>query len=88
MIRNLQPVMSAVILVRPKTDRSRDMVTLRNVVDAARVPVLYEGSVQGGVTLMKRSGRSLGTVLITGSHFVVGEASAALAGKKYLTINQ
>jgi len=36
---------------------------------------------------VRRAGKR-GVVLVTGSHFVVGEMLAARKGKNYLTINQ
>ncbi|HLE31630.1 MAG TPA: folylpolyglutamate synthase/dihydrofolate synthase family protein [Bacteroidota bacterium] len=88
MIAALRAVASSVVVVQPKTERARDVADLRRGFKAARVPVVFSGSVRDGMTAARRKAGATGTVLVTGSHFVVGEALALLEGKKYLTINQ
>lgn len=88
MIVALRPIVSGAVIVQPSTERARALGELNREFQSANVPVLFAGSVRRGIAFAVRRAGSLGTVLITGSHFVVGEALASLEGKKYLTINQ
>jgi hypothetical protein len=45
------------------------------------------GDVAGGIASAIHNGGGV-PILVTGSHFVVGEALASINGEKYLTINQ
>jgi dihydrofolate synthase/folylpolyglutamate synthase len=88
MIAALRPIISGAVIVQPSTERARALGELNREFQSANVPVLFAGSVRQGIAFAVKRAGSVGTVLITGSHFVVGEALASLEGKKYLTINQ
>lgn len=88
MIAALRPIASGAIIVQPSTDRARSAKELMKEFKSAKIPILFTGSVRQGTAFAVKEAGSIGTVLITGSHFVVGEALAYLEGKKYLTINQ
>jgi dihydrofolate synthase/folylpolyglutamate synthase len=88
MIAALRPIISGAVIVQPSTERARALGVLNREFQSANVPVLFAGSVRQGIAFAVKRAGSVGTVLITGSHFVVGEALASLEGKKYLTINQ
>lgn len=88
MIASLSSVASFAVAVQPKTGRAREAEELKREFEARHVPVVFTGTVPAGVAFARRKAGSNGTILVTGSHFVVGEALAFLEGKKYLTINQ
>ena len=88
MVATLREVSSCAILVQPATERAQEATVLKRQFKEVDVPVLFTGSVRDGITFAMKKAGSVGTVLVTGSHFVVGEALAFLEGKKYLTINQ
>lgn len=88
MIRILASAARSVAAVQPGTNRSLDAAQTESEFRRHRIPVIYRGDVRGGVRRAVAAAGKKGTVLITGSHFVVGEALAALKRKKYLTINQ
>ncbi|MBI2619134.1 MAG: bifunctional folylpolyglutamate synthase/dihydrofolate synthase [Ignavibacteriales bacterium] len=88
MVKPLGTVVRKAVVVQPQTDRACPAVDLVRIFRNRRIPVIEGGKVQKGLRRARRAAGSMGTVLVTGSHFVVGEALAALEGKKYLTINQ
>ncbi|MEX2117800.1 MAG: folylpolyglutamate synthase/dihydrofolate synthase family protein [Bacteroidota bacterium] len=88
MIRVLAEVARSIAAVEPGTNRSLPAAEVGREFRRLRIPVFYQGPVAGGVALARSVAGKKGTVLVTGSHFVVGEALAALKRKKYLTINQ
>lgn len=88
MIREIVPVVSEVVVVTPSTDRARSSLELMNHFENKGMLVLNGGTVASGVRKAIRLADRVRPVLITGSHFVVGEAIAFLTSKKYLTINQ
>ena len=86
-IFSLQDVAKKVFLVAAKTDRSRRVGDLAAEFRRWGVLVEESGTVAHGVESALQGCDGL-PLLITGSHFVVGEALAILRGEKYLTINQ
>ncbi|MEX2190720.1 MAG: folylpolyglutamate synthase/dihydrofolate synthase family protein [Bacteroidota bacterium] len=88
MIRILAAVSRSIAAVQPGTNRSLASKEIESEFRRLRIPVFYRGPVGRGVKVARIAAGKKGTVLITGSHFVVGEALAALKHKKYLTINQ
>ncbi len=88
MIAALRTMTTRVFAVSPSTERSRDVSSLVKEFRCFGVPVTPLPSVAEGIAAARRSAGITGTVLVTGSHFVVGEGLAFLEGKKYLTINQ
>jgi dihydrofolate synthase/folylpolyglutamate synthase len=86
-ISTLRQIAKSVFVVEAQTERSRSAAELAQEVHRVGVPVKEFHNVGDGVSsaLQQRDGRP---VLITGSHFVVGEAIAFLNKEKYLTINQ
>ena len=92
--KNLTPILTAlrqiaehVFVVQARTERSRTSAELAHEFRRAGVTVEEFQSVKGGVSSALHQYDGV-PVLITGSHFVVGEAIAFLKKEKYLTINQ
>ena len=83
----LRQITKSIIVVEAQTDRSRSAAELAQEVRQAGMFAKGFHTVADGVSwaLRRRDGLP---VLITGSHFVVGEAIAFLRQEKYLTINQ
>ena len=88
MIDALAPVLAGVIVVQPSTGRSLPGEVAANEFRRRGIPVLFQGTVAEGIRRGIAMTGKRGRILITGSHFVVGEALASLEGKKYLTIDQ
>jgi len=86
-ITTLRQVAKSVFVVEARTDRSRSAVELAQEVRRVGVPVKEFHNVNDGVSSALRQCDGI-PILITGSHFVVGEAIAFLNKEKYLTINQ
>lgn len=86
-IKTLRQVAKSVFVVEARTDRSRSATELARGVRRVRVPVKEFHNVGDGVSSALRQQDGM-PILITGSHFVVGEAIAFLNKEKYLTINQ
>ena len=86
-ISELRHIAKRLYVVEAKTQRSRKSVELAQEGRRMGASVKDFPSVREGVSsaLDQRDGAP---VLITGSHFVVGEALAYLHHEKYLTINQ
>ena len=88
MARALEPFAREVIAVAARTERSR---LAGDVAAAFKLPpgrVTAALSVQEGVRLALQHSRQKTPILITGSHYVAGEALEFLAEKKNLTINE
>jgi dihydrofolate synthase/folylpolyglutamate synthase len=78
MIRTLSRVSAALIAVTPKIDRALDARVITKIARGFRMNVLHAGLVKKGIAAaMKMAGKS-DTMLVTGSHYVVGEALEAL----------
>lgn len=88
MIRVLASIAHGVSAVQAGTERSLEATKIESEFRRLGIPVLYRGNVRGGMRRAVAAAGKKGTVLVTGSHFVVGEALAVLRRKKYLTINQ
>jgi dihydrofolate synthase/folylpolyglutamate synthase len=73
--------------VRAKTSRSAPPEDLKRAASEVGLVGRTFDTVREGLSFLLER-RSRWPILITGSHFVVGEALAFLEGKKYLTINQ
>ena len=86
-IMTLRQVAKSVFVVEARTDRSRSAAELAREVRRVGVHVKEFHNVGDGVLSALRQQDGM-PVLITGSHFVVGEAIAFLNKEKYLTINQ
>ena len=87
MARQLVPAIDEVIAVAARTERSLPAASVARVFQRMGVPVGMAPSVAVGLrrALRRAHGR---TVVLTGSHFVVGEGLASLEGRNYLTISQ
>jgi dihydrofolate synthase/folylpolyglutamate synthase len=92
--KNLSPMVPALsslaetlVAVQARTERSRSAEEIRQAFQLSHIPIKKYKSVTRGLKALLQEVSSL-PILITGSHFVVGEALAMLHGKKYLTINQ
>jgi dihydrofolate synthase / folylpolyglutamate synthase len=86
-VKALQAVAKAVFVVEASTDRSRRAVELAKEFRRFELPVEEFTDVKIGIAEVIRKHDGV-PILITGSHFVVGEALAFLKKEKYLTINQ
>ena len=86
-ILELRKIAKNVFVVEAQTERSRCTTELAQEFRRTGIPVKEFHTVSGGVSsaLQQRDGVP---TLVTGSHFVVGEAIAFLHNEKYLTINQ
>jgi dihydrofolate synthase/folylpolyglutamate synthase len=83
----LEQVARYVFVVEARTERSRRAAELAREFRRLGVTVEEFNDTIRGVSAALRQHNGI-PVLITGSHFVVGEALAFLKRKKYLTINQ
>ena len=83
----LRQIAKSIFVVKAQTERSRCTAELTQEIRRVGLPVKEFQRVAEGVSsaLKQRDGTP---ILITGSHFVVGEAIAFLHKEKYLTINQ
>jgi dihydrofolate synthase/folylpolyglutamate synthase len=84
----LSPIAESVLAVSPKTERSLPAKEIEQIFANYGTPVQHARSVASALSGLKRKKSLEHPIVVTGSHFVVGEALALLAGKKYLTINQ
>jgi dihydrofolate synthase/folylpolyglutamate synthase len=86
-ISALRQIAGSVFVVKAQTERSRSTAELAQEIRRVGLSVKEFHNVADGVSsaLSQRDGAP---ILITGSHFVVGEAIAFLNKEKYLTINQ
>jgi dihydrofolate synthase / folylpolyglutamate synthase len=86
-ISALCQIAKSIFVVEAQTERSRSAAELAEEVRRAGVPVKEFHTVADGVSQALKRCDGL-PILITGSHFVVGETIAFLKREKYLTINQ
>lgn len=86
--RWLTPVAGKVIAVAAKSHRSRKASEIAAAFSERGIPASTGESVGRTVLAAVRRAHRKETLLITGSHFVVGEALAALERRRYLTISQ
>lgn len=88
MINALASIARRAAAVQPRTERARSAGDIAEAFRRRHIPVFFIGNVRDGVRRARREAGRNGAVLITGSHFVAGEALAMLERKIYLTINQ
>jgi dihydrofolate synthase/folylpolyglutamate synthase len=74
MIRNLAPIARVIVCVSPKTSRALPEGRLRQEVVRQKTPSCKGGTVSKGLTTARRLAHPGEYILVTGSHFVVGEA--------------
>ena len=86
-VKALQKTAKAVFVVEASTDRTRRAAELAKELRRLKLLVEEFMDVKSGITEVLRKHDGV-PILITGSHFVVGEALAFLKKEKYLTINQ
>jgi dihydrofolate synthase / folylpolyglutamate synthase len=86
-VKILKTVAKTVFVVEASTNRTRSAAELAAELRRLKVSVEECADVKSGITEVLRRHDSI-PVLITGSHFIVGEAIAFLKKEKYLTINQ
>ncbi|MCX6120480.1 MAG: bifunctional folylpolyglutamate synthase/dihydrofolate synthase [Ignavibacteriales bacterium] len=86
-ISELRQIAKSVFIVEAQTERSRSTAEIAREIRRVGLSVKEFHTVADGVAsaLSQRDGAP---ILITGSHFVIGEAVAFLNKEKYLTINQ
>ena len=82
MIRCLAPITEQAIAVAAHSDRSRSASDVAAAFADQRCRVRAALSVEEGVRLATESAPKKGLILVTGSHFVVGEALQVLGRKK------
>jgi len=82
MVRALRRVTRTVIAVTPGIDRARTQAEIADECRRQGLSVLPAFSVAEGISLALRTTPKKGIILITGSHYVVGEALSWLARKK------
>ncbi len=87
-VKAIGPVTGRVVAVAARTSRARPADDIARACQKAGLPVETSRSVAEGIRKAVRTAGRRGTVLITGSHFVVGEALAYLERRRYLTITQ
>lgn len=88
MVQTLSGITRRAAAVRPQTERARPAEEIAAAFRRHGVPVFFTGNVREGVKRARQAAGRNGAVLITGSHFVAGEALAMMERKIYLTINQ
>jgi dihydrofolate synthase/folylpolyglutamate synthase len=88
MVRSLEPIAVEVIAVAPQTERSRSASDVAALFTKRGLRVSAALSVSEGVRLAIQRGSQRMPILVTGSHYVVGEALQYLATKKNLTITR
>lgn len=88
MVDRLKPIVDRAVVVAANTERARPENDLKQAFVRVGIPADTERNVRKGVIRAGALAQKGQAVLITGSHFVVGEALAFLHRKKYLTINQ
>ncbi|RPI01226.1 MAG: hypothetical protein EHM64_16045, partial [Ignavibacteriae bacterium] len=86
-VAELRKIARSAFVVEAKTERSRPAAEMAYEFRRSGIPVQEYRSVARGIASALRH-RNGSPILITGSHFVVGEALAYLKKEKYLTINQ
>lgn len=78
MIDLLRPVARMVYFVRAESDRSRDPRDLLAYAHDNLTPARLGGTVGEGIRMAEGENPARDPILVTGSHYVVGEALAAL----------
>jgi dihydrofolate synthase/folylpolyglutamate synthase len=78
MIQTLSGISAKLIAVRPKVDRALDAGLITEISQKMGMTVINAGSVRRGIGTAIKLARKSDTILVTGSHYVVGEALQAL----------
>jgi dihydrofolate synthase/folylpolyglutamate synthase len=78
LIETLAEIAAKFIAVRPKIDRALDARVITRVAQRLGKDVVNAGSVRKGIGIAMKLARKSDTILVTGSHYVVGEALQAL----------
>lgn len=86
-LRCLKPLVKHMTVVAARSPRSRDVNSILEVCRTLGIAASPASGVPVAVRRILRERRRR-PVLVTGSHFVVGEALASLRRRKYLTITQ
>jgi dihydrofolate synthase/folylpolyglutamate synthase len=82
MVRTLAGIAKNVVAVAPRSDRARSASDVAAAFEKEGSSVCAALSVEEGIKLASDLAGKGGTVLLTGSHFVVGEGMAALQRKR------
>lgn len=84
MVRFLKPITMSAILTMAKTTRARPIEDLKHEFSRQRIDVVGIGpTVVGAMDLAFSVARRRDTILIAGSHYVVGEALSFLRSRKF-----
>jgi dihydrofolate synthase/folylpolyglutamate synthase len=86
--RALRTMTTRVIAVAARTHRSRPAAEIAAACRREGLQVAVAPTVADGIRLARAIRGGRGPMLVTGSHFVAGEAVAFLERKPYLTISQ
>lgn len=81
MVKELAPVSQIIITVAPSFKRAKSAISLNGVIRQKRIPSRVGGTVTNGVRMARSFSSGGSPILITGSHYVVGEALQFLEGK-------
>ena len=87
MVRSVEPIAAEVIAVAARTERSRSASDVAAAFTKGKIKVSAALSVSEGVRLAIQHSSQRTPILVTGSHYVVGEALEYLTTKKNLTIS-
>jgi dihydrofolate synthase / folylpolyglutamate synthase len=82
MLHSLQSITPLLIAVSPRVERARPVVEIEEECRNQDIPVEQGSSVGRGIARAVNVAPPKGIILITGSHYVVGEALSWLARKK------
>ncbi len=74
MIRSLSKIARVIYFVEPRNERALPADELRSIGEDIFFPLVSSGQVGGGIQTAASKSRKDDIILITGSHFVVGEA--------------
>jgi dihydrofolate synthase/folylpolyglutamate synthase len=74
MLQSLSSIATQLIAVAPRIDRALESATIATTAQRFGIRVLKSGSVKKGVATAIEKATPSDTILITGSHYVVGEA--------------
>jgi dihydrofolate synthase/folylpolyglutamate synthase len=82
MLDSLRSIGSHVVAVQPKTTRALPSKEIALQLHRSGIPASDGGSVSRGISTAKRLSKRKGRILITGSHYVVGEALSILESQR------
>ncbi len=78
MISDLKQITCCMISVKPRTERSLKEIDMLNEFRVQSIKAIKGGSVKSGIRIALNESRGMRPILITGSHYVVGEALKCL----------